>query len=102
MLILALGAGLLIYSFIVDGPGIEKPQFRPLFFIVIAILAFGYLLQLLGLVITAAIMTVVAAYARREVKLSENLWLGAGLALFSVLVFIVGLSQPLQIWWWAQ
>ena len=52
--------------------------------------------------ITAAIMTVVAAYARREVKLSENLWLGAGLALFSVLVFIVGLSQPLQIWWWAQ
>ena len=102
LLILALGAGLLIYSFIVDGPGIEKPQFRPLFFIVIAILAFGYLLQLLGLVITAAIMTVVAAYARREVKLSENLWLGAGLALFSVLVFIVGLSQHLQIWWWAQ
>ena len=41
LLILALGAGLLIYSFIVDGPGIEKPQFRPLFFIVIAILAFG-------------------------------------------------------------
>ena len=100
-MIIAIGALLLVNSLVVDGPSIERVQFRPLFFIVVAIVSFGYLIQLLGLAITAIIMTVVAAYARREVKLRENLWLGAGLALFAVLVFIYGLSQPLQIGWWA-
>ncbi len=100
-LIIAIGAGLLVNSLAVEGPPIERVQLRPLLFIVIAIVSFGYLIQWLGLAITAVIMTVIAAYARREVKLSENLWLGAGLALFAVLVFVYGLSQPLQIWWWA-
>ena len=100
-LILALGVGLLIQSFVLAGPKIEAVQFRPIFFIVVSILVFGYLLALLGLAITSVIMTVVAAYARREVNLRENLWLGAGLALFAVLVFVYGLSQPLQVWWWA-
>ena len=101
ILILALGVGLLIHAFIVAGPKIERVQYRPTIFIVVSILAFGYLIALLGLVITSLIMTVVAAYAQRQVKLREYLWLGAGLALFSVLVFVYGLSQPLQVWWWA-
>ena len=100
-LILLLGAGLLIHSFIVAGPDIDPVKFRPLFFIVVSILAFGYLLELLGLALTSVIMTVVAAYAGREVKLSENIWLGVGLAVFAVLVFVYGLSQPLPIGWWA-
>jgi hypothetical protein len=101
ILILALGVGLLIHAFIVSGPSIEPVQLRPIFFIVVSILAFGYLIALLGLAITAVIMTLFAAYARREVNLRENLWLGLGLALFAVLVFVYGLSQPLQVWWWA-
>ena len=101
ILILVLGAGLLIHSLVVSGPPIEPVQFRPIFFIVMSIVAFGYLLELLGLAITAVIMTVVAAYAGRGVKLRENLWLGLGLALFAVLVFVYGLSQPLPVWWWA-
>ena len=100
ILILALGVGLLIHAFIVAGPKIEAVQFRPIFFIVVSILVFGYLITLLGLAITAVIMTVVAAYARRGANLRENLWLGAGLAVFTVLVFVYGLSQPLNIWWW--
>jgi hypothetical protein len=101
-LILALGAGLFIYSFIVDGPPIESVQFRPILLIVASILVFGYLLTSLGLVITAFLMTLVAAYARREVKLSENIYLGIGLAIFTVLIFVRGLSQPLPVWWWVQ
>lgn len=97
-LILLLGAGLLIHSLIIEGPGIDPVQWRPMFFIVASILAFGYLLSLLGMVITAVIMTALAAYAQRGVNLRENLLLGAGLAIFAVLVFSYGLSQPLPIW----
>jgi len=98
-LIIALGAGLLLQAFTIDGPKIERPQFRPIFFIVIAILAFGFLLKWLGLLITAVVMTVIAGYAGRKVNLRENLWLGVGMAIFTALVFVVGLSQPLPLWW---
>jgi len=101
-LILALGVGLLIYSFIVDGPPIEPVQYRPIALIVISILVFGYLLELAGLVVTAFLMTLVAAYARRKVNLRENIYLGIGLSVFSVLIFVHGLAQPLPVWWWAQ
>lgn len=101
-LILLLGVGLLIHSFIVEGPPIEAVQFRPIILIVASILVFGYLLTLLGLVITALLMTLVAAYARREVNLKENIYLGIGLSIFTVLIFVRGLSQPLPVWWWAQ
>ena len=101
-LILAIGAVLVIKSLSVEGPGIEPVQLRPIGFIVAAIVLFGYLLPELGLVVTAIIVTLVAAYARRGVNLRETLWLGAGLALFSVLVFVLALSQPLPIWWWVE
>ncbi|MFM9967328.1 MAG: tripartite tricarboxylate transporter TctB family protein [Burkholderiales bacterium] len=101
-LILLLGIGLCIHSLVVAGPKIDPVQFRPILLIVASILVFGYLLALVGLVITAFLMTVVAAYARREVDLRENIYLGLGLAIFVVAIFVYGLSQPLPIWWWAQ
>ena len=101
-LIFLLGVGLLIHSFIVDGPPVESIQFRPILLIVASILVFGYLLELAGLVVTALVMTIVAAYARREVNLRENILLGIGLSIFTVLIFVHGLSQPLPVWWWAQ
>jgi hypothetical protein len=100
-LILLLGAGLLVHSFIVAGPRVDPVQFRPLFFIVLSILAFGFLLELLGLALSSVIMTLLAACAGRGMKFRENLALGIGLAVFAVLVFVYGLSQPLPIGWWA-
>ena len=48
---------------------------------------------------TAVLLTVLAAYARRDVSLGEALLLGVGLAAFTVIVFVYGLSQPLPAWW---
>jgi hypothetical protein len=98
-LVAALGAVLALKSLSVGGPRIESVQLRPICLIVAAVLLFGYLLELLGLVLAAVIITLVAAYAKREVNVRETLWLGAGLALFSVVVFVLALSQPLPIWW---
>ena len=101
VLILAIGAMLAVKAVTVDGPGIERVQLRPICFIIAAIVLFGALLPELGLVVTAILVTLLAAFARRVVNLRETLWLGAGLALFSVAVFVLALSQPLPIGWWA-
>jgi hypothetical protein len=52
-----------------------------------------------GLAITAALLTVLAGYARRDVRPLETLLLAAALALFCVGLFVYGLSQPFPAWW---
>jgi hypothetical protein len=83
----------------IEGPRIEPIQLRPILVIVAAILAFGFLIDRIGLALTAALLTVLAAFARRDVNLWETLLLAAGLAVFSVALFVYGLSQPFPAWW---
>jgi hypothetical protein len=98
-LIIVIGLVLAAKSLATDGPPIERIYFRPLFAILAAILAFGFLIDRIGLALTAAVLTIGSAYARRNVDLKETLLLAAGLALFVVGVFVYGLTQPLPAWW---
>jgi hypothetical protein len=98
-LIIGVGLVLAAKGLTTDGPPIEKIYFRPLFAILAAILAFGVLIDRIGLALTAAVLTVGAAYARRDVNLKETLLLAVGLALFTVGVFVYALTQPLPAWW---
>jgi hypothetical protein len=86
-------------SLTIDGPRIEPVQLRPLLVIIAAILLFGFLISTVGLAISAVLLTVLAAYARRDARLGEALLLGIGLAAFTVIVFVYGLAQPLPAWW---
>jgi hypothetical protein len=101
-LILAVAVVLLGRALALDGPRVERPQWRPIAFIIGAVVAFGYLLQWTGLLAAALIITLIAAYARHNVRLRDYLWLGAGLALFTAAVFVFALNQPLPLWWGAQ
>jgi hypothetical protein len=83
----------------IEGPAIEPIRLRPIVVIVSAILIFGYLIDKVGLAITAALLTVLAGYARRDVSLMETLLLAAGLGLFCVGLFVYALSQPFPAWW---
>jgi hypothetical protein len=83
----------------IEGPAIEPIQLRPILVIVSAILIFGYLIERVGLAITAALLTVLAGYARHDVSPLETLLLAAALALFCVGLFVYGLSQPFPAWW---
>ena len=98
-LIFAVGILLGVKSLAADGPPIEPVHIRPLLAILAAILAFGALIERIGLALTTALLTIGAAYARRHVDLKETLLLAAGLSLFAVGVFVYGLSQPLPAWW---
>jgi hypothetical protein len=98
-LILALGAIIGARALVVVGPPVERFHLRPLVFLVAAILIFGLIVNLIGLALTAAVLTVIAAYARRQVSLTETLALAVVLGVFVVVVFVYGLSQPFPAWW---
>jgi hypothetical protein len=97
--IVGVGVVVGLKSLAIEGPRIEPVQFRPLLVIIAAILLFGFLIGAVGLAISAVLLTVLAAYARREASLVEALALGFGLSAFAVIVFVYGLSQPLPAWW---
>ncbi len=98
-LILGLGVVIGLSSISVEGPPIEALQFRPIVFVIGSILVFGILIDRFGLAISAVTLTLVAAYARRNVNLKETFILGAGLAIFCIVVFVYALGQPLPAWW---
>jgi hypothetical protein len=98
-LIIAIGLVLAVRGLVLNGPPIERIHLRPLFAIVAAVLVFGALIDRAGLAITATLITIGAAYARREVNVKETVLLAAGLALFTVGIFVYALAQPLPAWW---
>lgn len=96
-----LGAFLSLRALLEEGPGIERSLVRPQLFIVAAIVAFGLLIERLGLAPSVVIVTVVAALASREMRWIETLILSVGLAIMCVLLFVKVLGQPLTIFDWA-
>jgi len=98
-IIVAIGIVVGLKALTIEGPRIEPVQLRPIVVIIAAILAFGFLINAVGLAITAVLLTILAAYARRDVKPIEAVLLGGGLAIFAIVVFVYGLSQPLPAWW---
>jgi hypothetical protein len=98
---LILGIGIIVglKGLTIEGPPLEAMYLRPILVVVTAILAFGLLVDRVGLAITAALLTVTAGFARRQVNLLETALLAIGLALFSVGLFVYGLSQPFPAWW---
>jgi hypothetical protein len=99
LLIIAIGLVVALRGLAFDGPPLEKFHIRPIFFVLVAIVASGYLMTTVGLALTAIIVTFIAAYARPEVNVRETLLLGIGMALFTVIVFVYALGQPLPAWW---
>ena len=98
-IIVAVGVVLGLRALTIEGPRIEPVQLRPIMVIIAAVLMFGFLINAVGLAVAAVLVTILAAYARRDVNLAEAALLGIGLAAFSVVVFVYGLSQPLPAWW---
>lgn len=98
-IIVLIGAIIGLRSLAIEGPPIEPVKLRPVLFILVAILAFGYLIEQIGLAITTAALTIFAAYARHDVNLKETAVLAVCLSVFAVGVFAYALGQPLPIWW---
>jgi hypothetical protein len=93
-----LGLVVLGMSVTVKGPGVDKFHFRPLLLILLANVAYGYLMKPLGLVAATAVLVFISAFGGHEFKLKEVTLLYVFLIVFSVLVFVKGLTLPFPLW----
>ena len=92
-----LGLVLLLRSFVLKGVKVPQFHFRPLLFILAACLAFAYTLKPLGLIGATLLLVFISAYGGDEFKWKEVAILYVVLIIFSVLVFVKGLTPPFPI-----
>ena len=93
-----LGLVLVVRSFRLEGGRLPRIHLRPLVLIVIASIAFGYLLKPIGLVASTVLMVLVSAAGGHEFRWREAIALAIALAVFSVAVFVYGLQLPFPLW----
>jgi hypothetical protein len=93
-----LGIVILAGSLAFDGPKVARFHFRPLLMILVANIAYGYLMKPLGLVLATAVLVYVSALGGHEFKWKEVTILYVALIVFSVLVFVKGLTLPFPLW----
>lgn len=97
-LLVFLGLMVLVESLAMEGPKVAKFSFRPLILISAACVLYGYLMKPLGLVIATAVLVFVSALGGHEFKWKEVSILYVLLIIFSVLVFVKGLTLPFPLW----
>jgi hypothetical protein len=73
-------------------------QLRPVVLVTVGLIAFALALEPLGLVLAILVLTVIASFATRELKLWETLAAAAGLSVMTWAIFILGLGLPIQMW----
>jgi Tripartite tricarboxylate transporter TctB family len=93
-----LGVLLVGRSLLIGGEQSGRLSFLPLLVIAAAVLAFGLLIERLGLVVSLIVATLVSACASRDSRPVEVVLLAAALTAFSVAVFVYGLRLPLPLW----
>ncbi|MBM3354557.1 MAG: tripartite tricarboxylate transporter TctB family protein [Betaproteobacteria bacterium] len=75
-----------------------RPKTKPLILILACGMVFAYLLKPLGLVLATILLVFVAALGGHEYKTKEVAIVAVVLSIFSVVVFVYGLTLPFQIW----
>jgi putative tricarboxylic transport membrane protein len=74
-----------------------RPATKPLILISAACVIYGYLMKPLGLVLSTGLLIFIAAFAGHEFKWKEVTILYVVLIVFSILVFVKGLTLPFPI-----
>ena len=97
-IMVVLGAIVLFTSLTVKGAAVPKMSFKPIFFISLGLILFGYLLKPLGFIAAVIILVFVSAFGGHEFRAKEVGILTVVLVIFSVLVFVKGLTLPFPLW----
>jgi hypothetical protein len=75
-----------------------RPKAKALVLISVACIVYGYMMKPLGLVVSTAALVFISAYGGHEFKWKEVVILYLILIVFSVLVFVKGLTLPFPLW----
>jgi hypothetical protein len=92
-----LGLLVLIESLAMQGPPVPAFAFRPLILISLACVVYGYIMKPLGLIGATAALVFISALGGHEFKWREVTTLFLVLIVFSIAVFVKGLTLPFPI-----
>ena len=76
---------------------LERFHWKPLAWVLGAIVIFGVLLKPLGMLLSGMVLIVGAGLGAHEFSLKRSLLLGVFLVVFSALVFVIGLKLPIPL-----
>lgn len=97
--LLLTGALILLQTLLANNlPKLTAPVIRPMVCIIGAALIFGITLERFGLVLSVAMLVVVARLAEFPIQPVRTALLAALTAFVSVLIFREGLGLPVQVW----
>ena len=96
--LVALGLTLTIPALIRTGEPLSRVHLRPLLTILAAIVVFALLLQPLGFVLAAIVLVLISGFADPELRPVESGGLALLLTAFSVVIFVMLLGLPLNLW----
>ena len=96
-LLVFLGLLVLIEAFAMAGPKVPTIKFKPLILISAACVIYGYMMKPLGLILATALLVFMSALGGHEFKWKEVTILYVVLIIFSLLVFVKGLTLPFPI-----
>lgn len=97
-IMVALGALTSLRSLWLDGPPIPKMALRPILMVTLGVLAFGALIDPLGLVVAALALFLISALGGHEFKIKEVLLLFVLLTAVSVGLFVYGIGLTFKVW----
>lgn len=92
-----LGLIVLAGSLAMRGPPVAAFAFRPLILILLACVVYGYTMKPLGLIGATAALVFISALGGHEFKWREVTILFLVLIVFSILVFVKGLTLPFPV-----
>jgi len=96
-LLAVIGAIAVIRSFIVPGTPIGAFAFKGLVLVCAPVLLFGIIVRGAGLTVALPLLLIVSASASVRFNWRASLIIAAGLTIFCVLVFLIGLGIPLPV-----
>jgi hypothetical protein len=98
--LIVLGAVLSGRGLTLHGEKLDSAHIRPLIFVLGAILAFAFLIEKVGLIVTGLVVTILAALAYRgRMTVFEVGILAVTLTVFCVALFIYLLGLPIPVVW---
>jgi hypothetical protein len=98
LLLGVLGLVILFKSFVADGERVSALAWRPIVWILGAVIVFGLTVKLIGLALAIIVLVMISAFGGHEFKLKEQLIAGVILSIGSIAVFVYGLKLPFPIW----
>jgi len=97
VLLLVLGAGVTLTGLFFDGAPHQRYAFRGPFFVTLAILSFAVTIRPLGLVVSAFVSFIIAAFGTAETQWKQTIIVGICLTIGCALLFPYALGLPLDL-----